>query len=168
MNLVAQWHPEKAPYLDGDTVRDHLQTLMKAGMGWRRIADVSKVSKSTIHGVLYGKYPGNPAHPEHRPPRRKVRRDIATKLLLVELSRANGATLDSASTRRRLRELLDLGWTHTNLAARLGMSPSNFGALLTRSRVTKATARAVQALHNQLRDTSPTQKRAQSKPAIGA
>lgn len=153
---VAQWNPDADPFVPGDALRAHLRELMAAGMGWKRIARAAGVGCSTVYPILYGKWANDPLHPEHRPPRKQVRRDIAEKLLAVTLDLADGALVNGTGTRRRLQALIVVGWPQSELASRIGWSPSNIGKLIhSRCDVAKATADHVRALYEDLWDAAP-------------
>lgn len=137
-------------FVDGDLVRAHLRKLMAQGMGWKRIARAAGVAPSTTHQIIYGKYPHRPESPEHRPPRKKVRRDVAEKLLAVELDLADGAQVDATGTNRRLQALVAIGWSQAELCRRLGVLRTN--CPLGREKVTKGTADTVRALYDELWD----------------
>lgn len=137
-------------FVDGDQVRAHLRTLMAQGMGWKRIARAAGVACSTVYAILYGKHLDDPSHPEHRPPRKQVQRDVAERLLAVELGLAGGVRVDATGTNRRLQALVAIGWPCSELARRLGIRPNNFRP--EQDRVNKSTADAVLALYDELWD----------------
>ena len=146
---VARWNPEIAPFIAGDIVRAHLRELMTAGMGWKRVAEVAGVSSSTVYPILYGKHADDPLHPEHRPPRKQVRREVARALLDVRLDLAPGGLVDGTGTRRRLQALIAIGWPQSHLAQKLAMTPANLGSVIHGdANVRKSTAAAVQALYD--------------------
>jgi hypothetical protein len=156
MILYGRWQP----WTDAEPVRQHLADLRAAGLGRRRIAALAGVSDSTVTGLLYGK-PG-------RPPARRIRPETARKLLAVQAgpaALAAKAPVTACGTHRRLQALIAIGHTQTSLATRLGMTPSNFGAMLRREQVTAATARAVRQLYDQLWDRPPTPQDPRAKAA---
>ena len=63
--------------------------------------------------------------------------------------------LDACGTRRRLQALVAIGYPKAQLARRLRLGPVQFKTLLRRDKVTAATARAVQALYDDLWDQPP-------------
>ena len=76
---------------------------------------------------------------------------------------APAALVDATAARRRLQALVALGWSQAKLAARLGMTPSNFGAMLDRGQVLAATDRAVAALYRELWDRAPDESTHRAK-----
>lgn len=146
MIAYGQWQP----YVDAEPARQHVQALRAAGLGRRRIAQLAGVPASAVAGLLYGQ-PG-------RPPARRLRPGTAARLLAVQpgpTARAAGTPVDAAGTQRRLQALVALGHPQATLARRLGMTRSNFGAMMRRPQVTAATARAATRLYGQLWDTPP-------------
>ncbi|XSS45964.1 hypothetical protein ACQBAU_16135 [Propionibacteriaceae bacterium Y2011] len=126
-------------------------------MGWKSVAHAAGVTPSTVGHVLYGKYPHQPEHPEHRPPRKRVTRQVAEKLLAVKLNLAGGALVHQAGTVRRLQALIVCGWSGSELGRRLGWTSANIWALIhgTRGQVTTTTAAKVRALYDELWDQPP-------------
>ena len=148
LRLYGQWQP----YVDAVPIREHLEALGRAGIGWKRVALLSGVSTSSVSGILYGR-PG-------RPPTRGVRRETAAAILAVRPGAeavAPAALVDAAGTRRRLQALVAIGWSKSRLAARLDMLPGNFGQAMQREQVTAATARAVRDLYDELWATPPAE-----------
>lgn len=143
--------------VDASDVRAHLQELMAAGMGWKRVAAVAGVATGTVYPILYGRHLDDPGHPEHRPPRKQITREVHDKLMAVELDLAGGALVDGTGTARRLQALVALGWSHSRLAVRLGILPTNLGPTIHGTRrATAATERAVRELYAELWNQEPT------------
>lgn len=141
------------PFTDADPVRQHLEALSRAGIGWKRAAELAGTSSSVVSRLLFG-------GPGDRPPPQRVRPDTATAILAVPITAASlggGSLVPAAGTRRRLQALVAIGWSQSQLASRLGVLPSNFSAVLARERVTAATARAVKSLYDQLWDRPPAE-----------
>lgn len=146
----ARWNPQAYDLVGGDVVRGHLRGLMVAGMGWKRIAAAAGVSSSTVYSILYGKYVADPLHPEHRPPRKQVRREVADKLLAVRVDLADGALADGTGARRRLQALVAIGWSQTRLAEMLGVHVTNFGQVIRgEGQLRRSTIKAVHRIYEQ-------------------
>ncbi|PFG16299.1 hypothetical protein ATK74_0833 [Propionicimonas paludicola] len=164
---LARWNPELDPFIPGDVVRAHLRGLMDAGMGWKRIAAAAGVATSTVYPILYGKNVDQPDHPEYRPPRKQVRRNVAEKLLAVTLDLADGAMVDGTGTRRRLQALVTVGWSQSRLASELGWTVANFGHLIHGTGlVTKGTAARVRDLYDRCWSAPPTATTRQERGGI--
>lgn len=143
-------------YIDGDHVRAHLRDLMAAGMGWKAIAAAAGLSASTVYPILWGRNLDDPTHPQHRPPRKRVTKEVAEKLLAITPVLADGARVDATGTRRRIQALVAIGWTLAELSRRLGIRRSNMR--LHRSgqqHITERTRRDVAALYEELWDKPP-------------
>lgn len=147
MKLYGRWEP----YVDAGPAREHVRMLSACGIGWKRVAELSGVSTGALSKLLYG-------GPGDRPPSRRIRAETAAALLAVEPGALAGhALVDATATRRRLQALVAAGWSQAKLGRRLGVLPSNFGALLRGARITAATGWAVAALYDELWDRRPPQ-----------
>lgn len=149
-----QWRP----FVDAEPVRQHIRTLMTAGVGHARVATLAGVGVGTVSRILYGA-PG-------RPPTRRIRPHIADALLAVTPTSANladGAHVDATGTRRRMQAMARAGWSIADQARRLGREVRNHTHCLNYDKVTAVTARAVAALYDELYwqvpPDSPTKKR---------
>ena len=145
--LYGRWQP----YVDAWPVREHLQTLAAAGIGHRRVGELSGVSSGSLSKILYGG-PGN------RPPSRRIRPHTAEAILAVRPGPeqlAPSALVDSTGTRRRAQALVATGWSQARLAGELGLTAANFCGMLRRDQVTAATALAVSDLYDQLWNQPP-------------
>lgn len=141
----------RAAYVDAEPARAHLRALGAAGIGWRRAAELAGLSSSVVSKLLYGRTGCAPS--------KRIRAATAEKILAVEVSAdalADKAVVDATGTRRRLRALVAIGWTQSQLAELLGLTPNNFGPLVHgRSSVTAARRRAVVQLYDELWDKPP-------------
>lgn len=113
-------------YVPALAVREHVNALTAAGMGLKQVAKVSGVAHGALWKLMYGK-----TQPDGtRIPSRRVLRETAEKLYAIDaawtglLELAPGA-LDRAGTpeaRARLRSLVALGWSMSELGRRLGIA----------------------------------------------
>ena len=158
----ASHNPDLARLVDAEPARQHMRSLMSQGMGWKRVANCAGVANGTAYVILYGKGGTDPG--EHRPPRRRIRRDIADRILAVRLDLADGAHVEAVGTTRRLRALVATGWAQSLLASRLGISASNATPLFdgSRANVQLRTVRAVRDLYDELWDTPGDSTRARN------
>lgn len=116
----------------------HLRSLARAGVGVRPISDAAKVAGSTIRKVLAGQ-------------RLHLREATARRLLAVTADViADGALVPAGPTWKLLDELIDEGFTRTDLARRLGSKGRRPTLQIRRDRVEAATAAKVERLHRQL------------------
>lgn len=138
-------------YTDAAPVRAHVQHLMDAGVGLKRIAALAGVSQSTLGKIVYGT--------ATRAASAKTTRPVADRLLAVRLTLdtyAPGARVPNVGTKRRLQALMANGWSQTALANAIGMEVRNFNHLLHGKRaVTAKTARAVKDLYDDLWNATP-------------
>lgn len=144
-----RWHP----WVNAAPVRDHIRYLQACGMGLRAIAAAAPVDRKRLQAILNGR-------PERGTgPQEKVRPALAAAVLAVEptLETLAPSTLISPiGTRRRIQALVAAGWPQQHLAVRLGMTPSNFGAMLKCEHVLVRRARAVIALYDELWRADPS------------
>jgi transcriptional regulator with XRE-family HTH domain len=150
-----------APFVPAGTARAHVQALGQAGIGWRRVAALAGVSTGAVSKLLYG-------GPGDREPARHLRPATAAAILAVRPDARNlggAALVDAVGTHRRLQALVAIGWSQAKLAARMGMTPANFAAMMRRCQVTADTARAAAAIYDQLWNQPPRQTSQREKIA---
>lgn len=141
-------------YVDAEPARAHIRSLMDAGMGLKRIVAVGGSSQGQLWKLLYGKKRADGS----RTPSKRLRKDVAKRLLAIQLDLADGAKIsvaDAVGVRRRIRALVALGWSQSKLAERLGIGRANFHLATDVRGVTIATMRAVEVLYDELSMTLP-------------
>lgn len=131
--------------VDSTEVRQHIERLRAAGMGSREIASRSGVARTVVERLI-GWDVSRPA--------KRVRPVTARRILAVDaVTLADGARIDSMGTLRRLRALVAVGWTQTEIARRMGRTVANVGRLIHGRRygnVTQETATLVARLYDDL------------------
>lgn len=100
-----------APYVDATPARQHLEALVAAGMGSKRIAQVSGMSHGHISKILYG-WEGDPRSV-------RIRRATADRILTIDLDVADGAKVDATEANAIVRELVARGWTKAAIGRRV-------------------------------------------------
>lgn len=91
-----------------DTVRDHILALRAAGIGYKTIADVARTSPRIVSMISRGT-------------QARVRRHIERRILDVNAEcAADGMLVSARPTWDLLNELIDDGWTRTQLARLIG------------------------------------------------
>ncbi|WP_406467084.1 hypothetical protein [Streptomyces sp. NBC_01594] len=136
------------PYVDAEPARQHVRELMSRGLGWRRVAALSRVARGTVNKLLYGS-------PK---PSIRIRREVADRLLAVDYSTelvADGAFVDATGTWRRIRALVAIGWPKVHIARALGSHGQ--GLQLHEHLVLASTARRVAELYDTWWDADPTE-----------
>ena len=144
-----RWQPSR---VEAAAVRRHVQSLRDAGLGMRRIAELSGVSRSVLQSLMIGRKERGWG------PSNRISMENATKLLSVSMETgrlqvAGGSLIDMTGTTRRLRALVAIGYTQSDLCARLGITDANGTGLFTaarRSRVRVTTACQVAGLYDEL------------------
>ncbi len=98
LQAYGQWEP----YVDAGPIREHLQALSRAGIGWKRAAQLSGISTGAISRLLFG-------GPGDRKPAMRVRPQTAAAILAVPVKPASlsaGSLVPAAGARRRLQALV--------------------------------------------------------------
>lgn len=103
------WNVTRVP---AQPVRDHLRTLLDAGMSLTVIAATSGVSGGTVNRILY------------MPHVHTCAKRNADALLAVAARDGNRRSVDGTGTRRRIRALMRAGWSQGDIAGRLGFDHS--------------------------------------------
>lgn len=124
--------------IDASEVRDHLLLLSEKGIGRDTVADITGVASSTIDLIRQGKRTG-------------IRAMNARAILDIDPDEAlNDAQLISARpTWRKIRWLLNEGFTKGELALRLGYKTP--ALQLNKRRITTRNAQKVEQLYNIIR-----------------
>lgn len=126
-------------YVLATPARDHVRSLMAAGMGPKTISLAAGVSTGGLSKLLYGDY-------KKRGPSKRIRKETAEKLLAVTTADAVGAQkINAAPTWRRLNEMIDAGIPKSQIAQALGAKGP--GLQIALSQVRASTERQVAELH---------------------
>ncbi|MFE5658332.1 hypothetical protein ACFQ9H_19345 [Streptomyces sp. NPDC056517] len=153
------------PWVDAEPVRVHIRHLQSCEMGLRAIAAAAEVDRKRLQSILNGRPERGTA------PQEKVRPALAAAIGAVEPTWENLAPstlISPVGTRRRARALVAVGWPQQHLAAHLGMTPSNFGDMLTREHVLVRRAVAVRSMYDALWRTDPADHGATPRWITGA
>lgn len=152
-NAYARWvrrqraYGRWEPFVDAQPARDHAWHVMAtADIGWRRLADLSGVARSTVTNLLYGNSGHLPAriHPEN-----------ARKLLALQADSARGITMPATGSQRRIQALATEGWPQIRLAPVIGTHRAYVCQILIQQRITAPTAERVASAYERLRGANP-------------
>lgn len=154
-NRQAYWYRLKGygtwtPFVDAEPVREHVNMLRTYGMGVVRIAKLAQVNRSIIQKIVY-------SH-QGRPPQRRVRENIARKILAVQPALdhlADHAVIPGTGTTRRIQALVRIGWPAADLAVRLQVHRRRVDQILNADRVTAKSARIIKQLYEELWNEDP-------------
>ena len=150
-----QWHPT----VDASATRQHIAALRATGVSLEAIGDTAGLWRNTIAAIAHGRI-------------QRIRARTAEAVLRVTadiITAHSTVAVCAVGTRRRLQALVAIGWPQRHLAQRLGMTGSNFGAMLygrSTPRVRAATAHAVTALYDRLWDIPPPTDTPEQKRAV--
>lgn len=150
-HVQAQYGAGEPPLVDSTEARQHIEWLRAHGMGTRRIAELSGVSRSVLRAILGQRCDRTGA---------KIRPETAAKILAVrpdEENLADAARVPAGATARRLQALIAIGWTRQELARRIGCTSANmrYHLLDDSYLVSVATARRVASIYDELSMTPP-------------
>lgn len=127
-------------YVPAGRVREHLCWLRDEGVGLRRVAEVSGVSRSIVSNIVHQR-------------QRRLRPETGQRILAVGPRHAASASLvDAAATWALIDQLVAQGHTRAFLAAQLGSRARVPALQLGTHQVRASTARAVEDLHRRLLD----------------
>lgn len=127
----------KNPWVSAERAREHLLMLSAAGVGTNTVTEVSGVSRSSVQGIRVGR-------------QQNVRQRVEARILSVtpDAKLLNDALLvDAGPTWRLLNKLLDLGYTRTEIARRLGSKAKAPALQIDQKLVTNANKVKVEKLY---------------------
>lgn len=134
--LLAQKNGETNRIISAIEVRGHLLRLSAKGVGSRTVSDISGVGRTTITLISRGQ-------------RKQCRESVAKAILAVSSDVTNDATvINAAATHRRIRSLLNEGFTKTELAKRLGYKTGHLQ--FQKKVITARNAMKVERFYNQI------------------
>lgn len=135
--------------VDAGPVRAHVLALKAAGVGDRRIGELSGVSRSALQKISRNR------RGTDEPLRSNVWRSTANRILAIPLevdNRNYGVRIDSTGSLRRLRALQAIGWTQTEIAHRIGWTLQNLNRYFISDpgMINRGTAVTIAKLFNEL------------------
>lgn len=133
------------PFVDATATREHVQRLQDAGIGPKRLAELSGIGYATISTLVWGD-------------KQRVRHATEAAILAVQPgldAYADGAVIDGTGTRRRIQALAVLGWSIPVQARLLGISRSSVQNINAGHGVYAATARKAVEVYEKLWDQPP-------------
>lgn len=141
---------------DAEPVRDHIRALQDQGMGYARIAKAAGLHSSYVGAILYGKQA--PGHPDYRPPRKRMERDRAERIMAITYHHSDGTLVSALGARRRLQALGLMGYSQSHLARLLGGETYNVTLIVKgeRQQITYGTHKAIVDVYERLWDTPAT------------
>ncbi len=134
----------QSDYVDAAPARTRLAELRAAGIGTRRIAAVTGVSRSALSDLASGTYP-------------HVHRSTAQRIMQAALTPAEHALVPAHGAARRLRALITVGWSVSRVAAAAGVDRQALDPLLDDDarQILAATAQAIATAYDRLWDATP-------------
>lgn len=111
--------------IDPQPAREHVWSLIKAGMTQPAIAKLAGVSLATINRLAY---------PRIRHDR--IRKDNADRILSVTPQLTWNTWVDATISRRKIRALMVMGWSHKAIGQKTGLSQTVLTAITSGRRKT--------------------------------
>lgn len=140
------------PYVDAEPARQHVLWLRSQNMGPKRISEVSGVPHGSLAKLVYGDPQRGLA------PSKRIRPETAARILATRPDPYPRANVPSIGARRRLRALVALGWTQSELARRVGLTRAAFYRMIHTGPETAmhaATVRRAREVYAELSMTPP-------------
>lgn len=150
--------------VDATPTREHIGVLREAGVGLRRITQLTGIARQTLQAIAGGR-------PElGRPPSRQVKRDTADRILAldpVNPDLAAGTPVDATGARRMMQALVCAGWSFPLLAERYGSTARHVWFLTRADRLYVGTVRRIKDLFDELAEhkTTPPETTEQERAA---
>lgn len=133
-------------YTDAGPVRAHVHMLREYGIGAKQVAKIANVSIGVVNTLNQGNFSKRGVMTK------KVTTGAAMRIMAVKPILANvadGASVDSRTTRRQMEALAAVGYSFGWIATQIGMKRSSIYLTYEAPRVLGRTARAIEALFNQ-------------------
>lgn len=137
------------PLLDAEPVRQHLLALHAAGITIHRVAAITGIQYRAVRIFTQHDY-GNTA-----PRRRRVTREVAAKILAVNVAEHTPGNVDCTGSRRRIQALMAIGWPLIYIAERAGIHPSNRSTIVSRPTIRATTAQKITGAYDEMRNQKP-------------
>lgn len=137
------------PFEDAEPVRQHLLGLHAAGITIHRVAALTGIPYRHVRQFTQHDYSNR------APRRRRVTRDVAAKILAINLGEHTPSYVSPVGPQRRVQALQAIGWPSIHTARAAGIHPSNRTTIFTSPRLRAATAQGIAAAYEHLRRQRP-------------
>ncbi|GAA2929450.1 hypothetical protein [Streptomyces enissocaesilis] len=137
------------PLLDAEPVRQHLLALHAAGITIYRVAAITGLQFRVVRNFTQHDYNNAASR------KRRVTRDVAAKILAVNLADHTPGNVDTTGSRRRVHALMAIGWPLLYTAERAGIHPSNRTVIIARPTIRATTAQRIAAAYDEMRNQQP-------------
>lgn len=149
------WRRNRAGNLalvDAEPVREHLQLLAAANIGPRRISTLTGLAVETIAGFTrpYGSGDGR-----RFGRKRKVRPDVAAKILALDPAHITPGVTHATGSRRRIQALNAAGWPNSTLVTLLPQGCRPLHTLPRQTHLYARTADAIADLYDEIKKKRP-------------
>ena len=125
----------KVHRVPAEPVRQRIEAARKAGVGWKRMADLAGISRSSFYKLLSGQS-------------KTVNITTAERIMAVRLERADGAYIDGSQYVAALDRLVRLGWRKRDLGVWVTGDPNTRSLQVRGPNITVGTAKRIVELVN--------------------
>ena len=150
----------ESKFVDCQPAREHVQSLLNQGWGFRTIAELSGVGLGQLQKLVNGRSPGEMKQKYPRPQHlTRILKSNAEKLLALHYDvnkTLDGANVPSVSTIRRMQALVAVGYSLNWQAQQIGWQVQNYLTIMKRPQVAATTHRLVKDLFEQYAYTRRT------------
>ena len=153
--------PAAPVFVNADTVRAHLARLAARGIGYKRAAELAGVTVESVRVIVAGRRGSRRGELPQA-----VRYHLAAALLRVLGDEPDPVLVPALGAQRRIQALACMGWSHSLLAARLGLNAGNFHRVLRQEQIRPTTHWAVVALFDTLWNVAPPEATPHEKAAV--
>lgn len=122
-------------FVDPEPVRQHIELLRRAGIGWKRVAATAGVARSAVYDILRGESG-------------KIRPETAKAILAVQPTLADGARIPAGQYQEALQTLVRRGWPKRELARWITGNPDCVALQNDGASIKVSTAKRIVALVN--------------------
>ncbi|MCU1418702.1 MAG: hypothetical protein JWP32_2876 [Schumannella sp.] len=145
--------------VDAQPAREHIEHLQAFGIGAKQIAVMAGIQHAKVSHILWGSSVATPKRYRPPVPAKRIAQATETAILAVRPdvhALLPTTTIPARGTQRRVQALITLGWTHTELAHRMGTSPEHLSYILMhQNRVQAWTHLAAMAVFDSLWNVTP-------------
>lgn len=137
------------PLLEAAPIREHLLELHTAGITIYRVSQLTGLTYKSVRAFTQHDY-GNVAPRRHR-----VTREVAAKILAINLEEHTPGTVSPVGSRRRFQALVAIGWPTFHTAVRADIHPSNRNSMFRFPVIRAVTAQRIAAVYDDMRHQAP-------------
>ncbi|MEV5944643.1 hypothetical protein [Streptomyces sp. NPDC051994] len=137
------------PLVDAEPIRRHLLALHAAGITIHRVAHLTGLQFRSVRAFTQHDY-SNAA-----PRRRRATREVAAKILAINVDERTPGVISPVGSQRRFRALVAIGWPTLHTAVRAEIHPSNRNSMFRYPTMQTRVAQRIADAYDEMRHQSP-------------